>query len=206
MRHSPDTLYLISQHGAAVKTILSVRHSKPLVCNGASKNGRSRFLSGNSANSVRYPAITKYLFCFLIIQILHRASPKMPTLSFWHSNTHPYQNSDWCFYFWLRPSSSKNHSFRPSVCLSVCVSVTPFWQCSCHRISLKLSGVITIDRRDAMQKVKVTEVMTPLSRFRTVTPVWIRIRRWNDAQSLKQDGRGALLIFEVIRQMSRSHG
>ena len=119
MRHSPDTFYLISQHGAAVKTILSVRHSKPLVCKGVSKNWRNRYLSGNSASSVKYPATTKCLFCFLIIQILHRSSPKMPTPSFWHSSTHPYQNSDWGFYFWLRPSSSKNPSFRPSVCLCV---------------------------------------------------------------------------------------
>ena len=31
---------------------------------------------------------------------------------------------------------------------------------------------------------KVTEVKTQLSRFRTVTPVWIHIWWWNDAQSL----------------------
>ena len=40
-----------------------------------------------------------------------------------------------------------------SVRLSVCPSVyTPFWQCSCHRIILKFSGVITIDRRDVHAK------------------------------------------------------
>ena len=77
--------------------------------------------------------------------------------------------------------------FRPSVCLS---AVTPFWQCSCHRIILKFSGVITFDRRDIhakgqgqRSKVKVTEVMTSFGRFRTVTPVWLHIWRWNDAQS-----------------------
>ena len=64
--------------------------------------------------------------------------------------------------------------FSPSVRLSV----TPFLLCSCHRIIMKLSEVITIDRSDVhvkgqgqRSKVKVTEVMTPLSRFRTVTPV-----------------------------------
>ena len=79
----------------------------------------------------------------------------------------------------------------PSVCLSVCPPVTPFWQCSSHRIILKFSGVITIDRHDVhtrgqgqRSKVKVTEVMTPFSRFRTVIPVWIHIWRWNDARSL----------------------
>ena len=54
-------------------------------------------------------------------------------------------------------------------------------------------------------EVKVTEVMTSLSRFRTVTPVWIHIWWWNDAQSLMLLRRGALLFFKVIRQISRSH-
>ena len=45
-------------------------------------------------------------------------------------------------------------------------------------------------------KVKVTEVMTPFSRFRTVTPVWIHIWRWNDAQSLMLLRRGALLFLQ----------
>ena len=75
-----------------------------------------------------------------------------------------------------------------SVCPSVFPSVTPFWQCSSHCIILKFSGVITIDRCDVdakgqgqRSKVKVTEVMTPFSRFRTVTPIWIHIWGWNDA-------------------------
>ena len=72
--------------------------------------------------------------------------------------------------------------------ISVCPSVTPFWQCSHHRIIMKFSGVITNDTSDVhakgqgqRSKVKVTEVMTPFSRFRTVTPVWIHIWWWNDA-------------------------
>ena len=40
-------------------------------------------------------------------------------------------------------------------------------------------------------KVKVTEVKTQLSRFRTVTPVWFHIWQWNHAHSLKHR-RGAL--------------
>ena len=79
-------------------------------------------------------------------------------------------------------------SFR----LSVCLSVTPFWLCSHHRIIMKFSGVITNDRSDVhakgqgqRSKVKVTEVMTPFNRFRTVTPVWIHKWLRNDAQSLK---------------------
>ena len=104
-----------------------------------------------------------------------------------------------------------------SVCLSVrpsvCLSVTPFWLCSHHRIIIKFSGVITTDQGDVhakgqgqRSKVKVTEVTTQLSCFRTVTPVWIHIWWWNDIYSLILLRRGALLFFKVIRQISRSHG
>ena len=100
-------------------------------------------------------------------------------------------------------------SVRPSVCLSV----TPFSPCSHHRIIMKFSGVITMVKSDVhakgqgqRSKVKVTEVNTQLSRFRTLTPVWIHIWQWNHAHSWKQHRRGALLFFKVIRQISRSHG
>ena len=99
----------------------------------------------------------------------------------------------------------RSNSPKTSVCLSVHPSVTPFWQCSCHRIILKFSGDFTIDKCDVYAKgqgqslkVKVTEVMTPLSRFRTATPVWIHIWQWNYAQSLMLLRRGALLFFMVI--------
>ena len=112
----------------------------------------------------------------------------------------------YCFY--LRPSSLINGVFHPSVCLSG----TPFWLCSHHRIIMKFSGVITSDRSDVhvkgqgqRSKVKVTEVNTQLSRFRTVTPVWIHIWWWNDAQSLMLLRKCALLFFKVIRQIARSH-
>ena len=53
---------------------------------------------------------------------------------------------------------------------------------------------------------KISPILTQIGRFRTVTPVWIQRWLWNDAQSLKQHRRGALLFFKVIRQTSRSHG
>ena len=69
-------------------------------------------------------------------------------------------------------------SVCPSVRPSVCPSVTPFSPCSHHRIIMKFSGVITMVGSDVhakgqcqMSKVKVTEVNTQLSRFRTLTQV-----------------------------------
>ena len=103
---------------------------------------------------------------------------------------------------------------RLSVYSSVCpsVSLSHFSLCFHHRIIMKCSGVITIVKSDVhvkgqgqRSKVKVTEVKTQFSRFRTITPVWIIIWRWNDSQSLVWHRRGALLFFNVIRQISRSH-
>ena len=71
-----------------------------------------------------------------------------------------------------------NGSARLSVCLSVCTPVTPFSLCFHHSIIMKFSGVIANDRsgvyakgRGQRSKVKVTEINTQLSRFRTITPV-----------------------------------
>ena len=69
-------------------------------------------------------------------------------------------------------------SVRLSVCPSVRPSVTPFSPCSHHCIIMKFSGVITMVKSDVhakghgqRSKVKVTEINTQLSRFRTLTPV-----------------------------------
>ena len=53
---------------------------------------------------------------------------------------------------------------------------------------------------------KKSLILTQIGRFRTATLVWIHWWPWNDAQSLKQHGRGALLFFKVICQISRSQG
>ena len=50
------------------------------------------------------------------------------------------------------------------------------------------------------------KILTRIVRLRTVTLVWIHIMLGNDAQTLKWLRRGALLIFKVIRQISRSPG
>ena len=52
-----------------------------------------------------------------------------------------------------------------SIRLSVCLSVTPFWLCSHHRIITKFSRVITNDRSDVHAKGQVqavTEIITLL--------------------------------------------
>ena len=105
--------------------------------------------------------------------------------------------------------------FSQSICLSVHPSVplfiTAFSLCSNHCIIMKFSGVITIDRSDShakcqgqRSKEKVTEVKTQFSHFWIVTPVWIHIWWWNDAQSFIWHKTGAL-FFRIIRQISRSH-
>ena len=106
-------------------------------------------------------------------------------------------------YFQLRPSSSKNTSF----CLSFCLSVTHFNYVPVIVSSWNLQELLPLTKVMSMQEAKVrgqrsrtTEVMTPFSRFRTVTPVWIHIWRWEDAQSLMLLRRGVLLFFKVTCQ------
>ena len=93
-------------------------------------------------------------------------------------------------YKWYFPSVRP--CVRLSVCPSVRLSVTPFSPCSHHGIIMKFSGDITMVKSDVhakgqgqRSKVKVTEVNTQLSRFRTLTPVWIHIWQWNHAHSWK---------------------
>ena len=62
---------------------------------------------------------------------------------------------------------------------------------------LPLTDVMSVQKAKVRGQRSVTENKTPLSCFRTVTPVWIHIWWWNDAQSLMLL-RGALLFFKVI--------
>ena len=100
----------------------------------------------------------------------------------------PWKITNWSFmgccnvqsyFFSCNQAALRTHlSVRPSVC----PAVVPFSQCFCDRIIMKFSGVITNDRSAKGQgqgsKVKVTEVKTQFSRFRTVTPVWIHLWWW----------------------------
>ena len=101
-------------------------------------------------------------------------------------------------------------SVRPSVRLSVCHTFFTMFPSSHHHEIFRsyYHGQNDVHAKGQGQrsKVKVTEVNTQLSRFRTLTPVWIHIWQWNHAHSWKQHWRGTLLFFNVIRQISRSHG
>ena len=116
-------------------------------------------------------------------------------------------------YEWFSPSLPL--SVRPSVCLSVCLSVR--LSHLFHYVPITVSSwnsheLLPMTKVRSMQKVKVrgrrsgSQVKNQLSCFQTVTPVWIHIWQWDDAQSLMLLRRGALLFFKVIFQISRSHG
>ena len=66
----------------------------------------------------------------------------------------------------LAATKQLEEHFCSSVRLSASLSVTPFSQCSCHRITRKFSGVITIDKSDVdakgqghKSKAKVTKMV-----------------------------------------------
>ena len=99
----------------------------------------------------------------------------------------------------------------PFICLSVCLSVCPsvrhtfltMFPSSYHHEILRSyhhgPGYRPCKGQGQRSKVKVTEVTTQLSRFWTVTPVWIHIWWWNDIYSLMLLRRGALLFFQGHR-------
>ena len=95
-------------------------------------------------------------------------------------------------------------SVRPSVCHSFLTMFLSSYHLEIFRSYYHPQTWCPCKR--SKSKVKVTEVLTSFSRFRTVTPVWIHIWRWNDAQSLMLLRRCALLCFKVICHISRSHG
>ena len=91
-------------------------------------------------------------------------------------------------------------------------TLTPVWihqWLENHEQSLKQLGrgallfFKVISRSHGTKKLPI---FTRTERFRTNAPTLIQWWLWNDAQSLKQHRRGALLFFKVIRQISRSHG
>ena len=92
-----------------------------------------------------------------------------------------------------------NSSFNSPMAMKLCTKVDRTWKrCpivfQCHLSNFK----VTPERK--------SPILPRIGRFRAVTLVWIHRWLWNDAQSLKQHRRGALLFLKVIHQISRSHG
>ena len=84
-------------------------------------------------------------------------------------------------------AATKQHNewyYHLSVCLSHLFDYVPIIVSSWNFQKLLPMTEVTSMQR-SRSKVKVTEVNTQLSRFWTVTPVWIHMWWWNDAQSLK---------------------
>ena len=83
-------------------------------------------------------------------------------------------------------------SVRPYVRLSVCHTFFTMFPSSYHHEIFRsyYHGQKWCPCKRSGSKVKVTEVNTQLSRFRTLTPVWIHIWQWNHAHSWKQHRRG----------------
>ena len=82
-----------------------------------------------------------------------------------------------------------------SVRLSDCHTMFPSWY---HHeflwVIANAQGEVYAKGQGQRLKVKVTDVKTQHKSFRPVTPVWIHIWWWNDAQSLMLLRRGALLF------------
>ena len=107
-------------------------------------------------------------------------------------------------------------SVRLSVCLSVCMSLClsvrrtflTMLPSSYHRENFKSYHQGPGKRSNKRSRTEVKgqghRGHNQLNRFWTVTPVWIHIWWWNDTYSLMLLGRGALLFFKVIHQISRS--
>ena len=101
-------------------------------------------------------------------------------------------------------------SVRLFVCPSVCHTFLTMFPLSYHheifRSYYQSQRWLPCKRSRSEVKGQCHRGYSQLSRFLTVTQVWIHIWRWHDAQSLMLLRRGALLFFKVIRQISRSHG
>ena len=140
----------------------------------------------------------RYVQLLLIVVRLHNIDTYMSKI---------FALGSWC---WFLAATKQLYEL---LIMFVCPPATHFSLCSLHRIIMKFAGVITNDVGEVhakgqgqRSKFKVTKFNTQLNRFRTVTPVWIHIWSWNDAQSLMLLRRGAPLFYKVNRQISRSHG
>ena len=111
-------------------------------------------------------------------------------------------------------SKVKGQDTEVTTPLSCFWTVTPVWihiwkWNDAQSLMLLRRGTLLFSRSSVRfqgHAAKKPLILTQNGYVRTVTPVWIHQWLWNDAQSLKQRRRGALLLYKVIRQFSRSHG
>ena len=122
--------------------------------------------------------VSKYIFCLTSLRIIITESHDCLIFS--------------CDQAALRTLLSVCLSVRPSVCHTFFTRFPSSYHHEIFRSNYQSQTWCPCKR--SRSKVKVTEVMTAFSRFRTVTPVWIHIWWGNDAQSLMLLRRGALLF------------
>ena len=167
--------------------------------------------------------VSLWLFYFFVVDFLYQfavvVQGSWSALGQWYDYTHMYiyiyiyckkRGIFSCDQAALWMVQSVRLSLRPFVRLSVSLwhhfhgvpLIVPSWN---FQKLLSLTEVMS------MRKVKVRRQRSRSQRswphiFQTVTPLWIHIWQWNDANSLIMLRRGALLFLKVIRQISRSHG
>ena len=101
-----------------------------------------------------------------------------------------------------------NGSVRLSVCLSVRHTFFTMFPLSYHHEIFRSyhQWQKWCPCKRSRSKVKVTEVITQFSRFRTITPVWIHIWWWNDAQSLTHWGRVTHICLSKLTIIDSDNG
>ena len=100
--------------------------------------------------------------------------------------------------FYLRPSSPKNIEVHPSVCLSVCSSVTSIWQSYYHVIFRYCHWQMWCPCKRSRSEVKLIEVkklLPQFGNFRTITPVLHHRGLRNDAQNSRWHKRSSLMFL-----------
>ena len=106
---------------------------------------------------------------------------------------------------------SRSQRSKPNLGISRLLTpvwVDIWWWYDAQSLMLLRRGVLLFFRSSARFQGYTAEkssILTQIGHFRTATPVWIHPWLWNDAQSLKQHRRGAILFFKVICHILRSN-
>ena len=104
---------------------------------------------GNLPSSLAHPGILTEFWRSTKIDACH-LHKNLPTCLYWYFGL--LHHLLVCVFSCDQAALWMVQSVCPSVRPSVCLSVTPFWLCSHHRIITEFSGVITNDRSDVHAK------------------------------------------------------